>query len=78
MNDKISWKNHVVELIVVIIGITSALALNNWNENRLSENLETKYLQSLTKDIASDLQQLQELVEFYERAINSVMKLGSA
>ncbi|MGB5316110.1 MAG: DUF6090 family protein [Robiginitalea sp.] len=31
------------EIILVVIGILIALQINNWNQNRLNENLEYQY-----------------------------------
>lgn len=47
----INWKNHVVELFVVFIGITLAFTLNNWRENSKDRELEQQYIKSFYDEI---------------------------
>ncbi|MBO6881376.1 MULTISPECIES: DUF6090 family protein [Winogradskyella] len=42
------------EIILVVIGILIALQINNWNENRKNQIIETSYLQNLLKDLKRD------------------------
>jgi len=51
--NKIDWKNHLIELIVVFIGITLAFMLNNWRENSKNKQLEDQYLDSFYEEIVS-------------------------
>ncbi|ADR22437.1 hypothetical protein MATR_37170 [Marivirga tractuosa] len=48
------------EILLVVIGILIALAINNWNNFRHDRNLEEKYL----KEIASNLKQDLEDIDF--------------
>jgi len=50
----IRWADKVVDLIVVILGITIAFALNNWNNNQQDAKLRKKYLNSLYDDLKKD------------------------
>ena len=59
----IDWKNHFVELITVIIGISIAFSLNNWNESRKDRNQEKKYIRALLTDLEKDQERLQELLD---------------
>lgn len=43
------------EIILVVIGILIALSINNWNENRKSENYELLLLQEIDIAIQSDM-----------------------
>lgn len=52
---KINWKNHLVELIVVIFGITIAFGIDKYAE-RLKEHREmTLSLQSFADDLSRDI-----------------------
>jgi len=49
-----NWIKYGFETLVVTVGILGAFALNNWNENRKQEILETQYLKGLKADLMSD------------------------
>lgn len=51
---KIQWRTHFIELLVVIIGISIAFALEGWSDNRKNRELEVNYLQSLKTDLLKD------------------------
>ena len=50
----VQWTDKVVDLIVVILGITIAFTLNNWNNERQADKLRKKYLNSLYNDLQKD------------------------
>ncbi|MTI21547.1 hypothetical protein E1176_11000 [Fulvivirga sp. RKSG066] len=54
----INWKDHLVNLFVVIIGITVAFALNRFAENSKEQALEKEYLKSFLDDLNKDIEQL--------------------
>ena len=43
-------KYAIGEIVLVVIGILIALSINNWNENRKSENFERIYLENIKSD----------------------------
>lgn len=51
---EISWKNKLIDLVVVFIGVSIAFALNNWQQNKNSNVLHQKYLVSLRGDLIKD------------------------
>ena len=51
------------EIGLVVIGILIALAINNWNENRILENKEHYYLEGLKNEFEQNKIKLQNLVE---------------
>lgn len=55
---KIKWKTHFIELLVVIIGISIAFALEGWSERNKNKTLEINYLQSLKTDLLQDKQEM--------------------
>ncbi|OEK00765.1 hypothetical protein BFP97_04250 [Roseivirga sp. 4D4] len=60
---KISWGLHLIELIVVIIGISIAFALEGWSESNKRNELEESYLASIEVDIDKDINDLQKIVD---------------
>ena len=64
--EKINWKNYFIELIVVFIGITAAFLLNNWREDYQSNELESKYLNSIKNDVVQDSISVNEILKLNE------------
>ena len=62
MRIKIDWTNHLIELLVVFIGITAAFMLNNWREEHKDRQLEEKYLSSFRSDLVADSELLQTIL----------------
>lgn len=54
-----SWYEYVLEILVIVLGVLGAFALNNWNEGRARRGLEQEVLEQL----AADLQRTVESVE---------------
>ncbi len=59
---KINWLDHFINLIVVIVGITIAYSLNNYNEAKKSKELQDVYIESMIADIDKDISELDSLV----------------
>ena len=49
------WPEYVVEIIVVIIGITISFAISNYQQDSTDKKLAHIYLQDLREDIKSDI-----------------------
>ena len=64
------FKYAVGEIILVVIGILIALAINNWNENRKLNNREIIYLNNLKNDINTQIQMLDVYIDFEDIIIN--------
>ena len=47
-------KYAIGEIVLVVIGILIALQINNWNQKRLNNNVETQYVQRLLEDLQED------------------------
>ncbi len=65
------WPEYVIEIIVVIIGITISLALSNWQENVSDSRLEQVYLKDLLEDISSDIDELEKTIGDTDSVIQS-------
>lgn len=62
-------KYAVGEIVLVVIGILIALALNNWNSERLDRKEEQRYLLSFKNEIQSQLNELDMLEKLLTRKI---------
>lgn len=61
--NKIQWRTHFIELLVVIIGISIAFALEGWSEKSKNRQLEVNYLQSLKTDLLQDKADMQAVLD---------------
>src|SRR5882757_10136885 len=52
------WPAYLIEVVVIIVGITITLALEEWRDNSKERNLEKVYLGNLAADIGADRQSL--------------------
>ena len=53
-------KYAIGEIVLVVIGILIALSINNWNEKRKSILREQSFIQSIYKDLKSDLKNIND------------------
>lgn len=60
---KEKWPEYLVEIIVIILGITISFALDEWKEQSQKRELEQVYLKSLHNDLIQDIRSLQETIE---------------
>ena len=65
------FKYAIGEIILVVIGILIALAINNKNEIGKQRNLELHYLSNLKTDLSLNIKHLEIYIETRETAINS-------
>ena len=52
------WPAYLIEIIVIILGISITLALEEWRDNSRENHLEQIYLKNLQTDIGTDLNSL--------------------
>ena len=52
--NKFSVKTILLEILIVIVGITIAFWLNNWGEEKKERQLEVEFLKTLRSDLAAD------------------------
>ena len=62
----INWFDKFIEILVVIIGISIAFWLNNWNSDRNDRALEQKYMESMVSDLESDIEELSIMVDTFQ------------
>ena len=65
------WPEYVVEIIVVIIGITISFAISNYQQDSADKRLAQIYLQDLREDIKSDIFTLAETIQQTDSVILS-------
>lgn len=75
---KVNWLDHIASLLVVILGISIAFYLESYKEQKSNERLEQKYLQSLIKDLESDIAALDTLQSVNKLISNALVKLSNA
>jgi hypothetical protein len=51
---KFTFKSIILEILIVIVGITIAFWVNNWGEERKERALEIEFLKTLRSDLAED------------------------
>ena len=68
------FKYAIGEIILVVIGILIALQINNWNENRKTNNNQLKYLNLLKKEAQSNLTN----IDVAEDRMNTLSKAQKA
>ena len=74
--NRIDWKSHGIELVVVFIGLSLAFALDNWRDTRKQADLEHKYLRSFQTELAHDRDDLDSLSVYVGRARDDVQRLA--
>ena len=57
-------KYAIGEIVLVVVGILIALAINDWNETRKNKSALTNYTESLIKDLKQDIIILNEQTNF--------------
>ena len=74
---KINWQYTIGEILIVIIGITIAFSLDNWNATRKGKISKTNYLKDMVGDIEEEIAHLESNnVEFQKklRQISGILK----
>ena len=70
--------DHIANLFVVILGISIAFYLEGYREEKANKKQERKYIESLTKDLETDLQAFDTLTKTNGRIADYLVKLSSA
>lgn len=72
------WPEYLLEVLVLIIGIYGAFALERWNEERKSTRQEQLYIKRLITENEQDNQSFGELVVNLTKGIKSAEQLSEA
>jgi len=57
-------KYAVGEIVLVVVGILIALQINNWNQSRLDQEKEKKYLKEISDNLKSDILKIEVVLDF--------------
>ncbi len=63
-------KYAIGEIILIMLGILLALQLNNWNQNRINNNLEKQYYQRLLEDLKEEKEIVQSALNYSAQVIS--------
>lgn len=66
------WKYSIREIVLIVIGILVALALNNWNEERIRDKNEGLILQEIQTSLNKDLLSLESSIKILENSNRSI------
>jgi hypothetical protein len=69
------WREYIIEILVIILGITISFALNAWKEKQSKIELEQLYVKSLYNDISSDSEALQETIHATKQVVGKAKSL---
>lgn len=69
---KIDWKYAIGEIIIVIIGISIAFALNSWKEEQTNQKQKRQYLENLVLDINKEIEKLENNQEVFKTKRNHI------
>lgn len=67
------WPAYLIEIIVIILGISITLALEEWRDNGKENHLEQIYLKNLQTDVGTDLESLSQAIS----GTNSLLQRGN-
>jgi hypothetical protein len=67
------WPAYLIEIIVIILGISITLALEEWRDNNRENHLEQIYLKNLQTDVETDLKSLSLAIA----GTNSLLQRGN-
>ena len=66
VRSKIDWKSKFIDLLIVIVGISIAFKLNNWNESIKSEARTKDYIQAFYDETLANQENLTAAVNYAE------------
>lgn len=64
------WAQVMIELLLLVLGILIALAVDDWVQSRRDARTERDYLQLLVRDLERDDEILKEFIGFEELQVN--------
>jgi|GEM_PF-6494340 len=75
---KLKWAEYLLEIIVIMLGILGAFALNNWDDKRQASIDETKFYKEIRFAFESDLtSQFDRLIKRSNQDINRIESILS-
>lgn len=68
----IPWEQLLVESVLVILSVVLALALNNWNQNRIEENRADQAQQNIINEIKTNREEVQQAYDYNRSMIEKI------
>lgn len=75
---KEKWPEYLLEILVLIVGIYGAFALESWNDDRKSQLVLINDLNAISESIVKDQSQLTKLVDLRRNAYNGITNIIDA
>ena len=72
---KIGWQYAFGELFLIVIGVLSAIALNNWWQNKQDARLEQEYKLRMIAELKADTAEISRLMFYYGGTIDGILEL---
>lgn len=72
------WKYAIREVLLIVIGISIAFTLNNWNHKRNLRNAEVEILKEFRETLKADAADIDGNVDLYAKCVNSVKTITKA
>lgn len=73
---RIKWGEHLVELLVVIIGISIAFAIENYSANRKEKGQELLHLKGIADDLQTDLRSFEENIGYNQNTLRFLKRFN--
>jgi len=67
------WLHFAIELVLVVVGILIALAIDGWSEDQEARRSEQAYLELLARDLGQIESQLQQQIDFETSMANTAV-----
>ena len=72
---KQKWAHYLLEIIVIIMGILGAFALENWNEERFLAEKQKALINQLSVDLVNSTTELEEMQNYYRIRAEACAKM---
>ena len=72
------WGTIGIELFIVFVGLFAALQVDDWRDQRVSYDTETRYLQRLSEDFQAFLSESETRLPFLERNYDAVRHVSES
>lgn len=73
---KLKWSEYLIELLVVIIGISIAFAIENYAANRKLKSEELLHLKGIVDDLETDARVFEEFAGYAENTLSYVKRFN--
>lgn len=70
------WPEYVIEILVIILSITISVALDEWKDSQRKRETEQTYLKGLANDIATDIEQLGDVIDETKQVVRKTQALA--